>query len=237
MGMSGTRPPAPSPSLERDPRWGRRQHGAGFGASRDRGQRWTSVMRPRRRRFGYGSGPGWRATTRSCRRPRPMTSTGPVSVPGIKRSTTAVSSARPGRKRSVARACRASAMSSSTRNWPPPARRPGRVSVTSSKASSSTEAPTSDSGSSRGSSTGVIDGARVSASRTQARTWLHCAPGPNAGATSTSSPVTRCGRATPTTLSGAWCLPAPTLKLPSTEGSRRSRCRWISPGSSSGLSA
>ncbi len=143
MGMSGTRPPAPSPSLERDPRWGGRQHGAGLGASRDRGQPWTSVMRPRRRRFGSSPGPGWRTTTRSCRRPRPMTTTGPVSVPGIRRSTTAVSSARPGRRRSVARACRASTTSSSTRNWPPPARRPDRVSATSSKASSSTGAPTS----------------------------------------------------------------------------------------------
>ena len=48
----------------------------------------------------------------------------------------------------------------------------------------------------------------------------------------TSSRVTRCGRATPTTPTGACCSPAPTTTSRSTRASPRSPCRWTSPASS-----
>ena len=71
-----------------------------------------------------------RTTTPACRPRRPTTSTGPGRRPGTSRSTTPASSACRGRRRSAARACRASTRSSSTRSWPPPARRRGRASAT-----------------------------------------------------------------------------------------------------------
>ena len=219
LGMSGPRPPAPRPPLERDPRWGGRQHGAGLGASRDRGQPWTSVTRPRRRPSEFVCGSGWTRTTRSCRRRRRTTSTGPASAAwhqslydgGFLRHDMARGDRWPGLAERLS-------TSSSTRNWQPPAPRPDRVSATWSKGSSSTGATTAGTGSCPGSSMGAIGGARVSASPTPARTWRHCAPGPSARATSTSSPVTRSGRATPTTPSGASSWPGPTTEVAKHKG-------------------
>ena len=88
-------------------------------------------------------------------------------------------------------------------------------------------------GSCPASSTDATAGARASASPTPARTSRRCAPGPIATATTTSSPATRSGRATPTTPTGASSSPAPTTTSPSTRASRRSRSRWTSPASSS----
>ena len=39
-------------------------------------RQWTSMTRPRKRRSGRASAPGWSTTTRACRRRRPTTSTG-----------------------------------------------------------------------------------------------------------------------------------------------------------------
>ena len=85
----------------------------------------------------------------------------------------------------------------------------------------------------RASSTDATAGARASASPMPAPTSRRCARGPIATATSTSSPGTRSGRATPTTPSGASCWPAPTTTCPSTRASPRSRCRCTSRASSS----
>ena len=77
---------------------------------------------------------------------------------------------------------------------------------------------TSSSGSSPASSAGVTAGARGSASPTPAPTWRRCAPRPSATATTTSSPATRSGRATPTTPTGASCSPAPIHEVPKHKG-------------------
>ena len=60
-------------------------------------------------------------------------------------------------------------------------------------------------------------------------------PGLTARAMSTSSPVTRSGRVTPTTPSGASCSPGPTPMSPSTKASQPLRCRWTSREFSSDL--
>ena len=54
--------------------------------------------------------------------------------------------------------------------------------------------------------------------------------------TSTSSTGTRSGPATPTSPTGACCWRGPIRTRRSTRGSRRSRCRWTSRGSSNGRS-
>ena len=77
----------------------------GVGASLDRvvahhgigGRSWTSVTLPTRPGSASGSGPGSTCTTRASRHRRPTTSTGPARRPGTGRSTTAASSASPGR--------------------------------------------------------------------------------------------------------------------------------------------
>jgi hypothetical protein len=89
------------------------------------------------------------------------------------------------------------------------------------------------SASSPASSTGATGGARGSASPTPDPTWPRCAPGPTATATTSSSPATRCGRATRTTPSGACSWPGPTTTWPSTAASRRSPSRCANPASSS----
>ena len=63
------------------------------------------MTRPRRPSSASACGPGSTSTTPGCRPRRPTTSTGPARRRGTSRSTTAGSSARPGRRRSAGRTC------------------------------------------------------------------------------------------------------------------------------------
>ena len=110
---------------------------------------------------------------------------------------------------------------------------PSRASATSCRGSSSTAATRSASASCPASSAAASGGARASASPTPAPTSRRCGPAPSATVTTTSSPATRCGRATPTSPTGASSWPAPTPTCRSTRASRRSSSRWTSRASSS----
>ena len=82
--------------------------------------------------------PGVAGRPRRRLRADPATSTGPGTASGTGRCTTPGSSACRGPASTAARTCHRSTTSSSTRSWPPPARRLGRRSATSSPALATT---------------------------------------------------------------------------------------------------
>ena len=79
-------------------------------------------------------------------------------------------------------------------------------------------------GSCQGSSTAASAGARGSANRMPDPTSRRCEHERMRTATTTSSPGTRCGRATPTWRTGASCWRGPTPTPPSTKDCPPSRC-------------
>ncbi len=94
--------------LARRPRRRRTLSRHGARPSRDRGWRWTSVTRPRRRSSEGACAPGWPTTTPGSP-PRPPTMpTGRARRPGTRRCTTPASSASPGPPTSAGRASPAS---------------------------------------------------------------------------------------------------------------------------------
>ncbi len=120
---------------------------------------------------------------------------------------------------------------SSTTSWPPPARRPGRASATSSSGlprARQRRHPPPVPPRHRQRAGPVVPG--LQRARRRLRPGARCAPGPTATATSSSSPATRSGPATPTSPTGASCWPAPTTTCRSTRASPPSPCRMDQPG-------
>ena len=218
----------------------------GVGASlarvlrRSRGSeaRWTSVTLPRSTSSGSACGPGWRETTRGSRPRRRPTSTGPARPPGTSRSTTPASSACRGRVEVGGHGL------------------PSVYDVILDEELIAAGAPP------RPSVGYLVQGLlRHGSADVQRRflpglvsgreRWCQGFSEPDAGSDLAvvahpggarrgrvrASPATRCGRATRTPPTGAWCWPAPTPTCPSTAGSPPSSSRWTSPGSSSGRCA
>ncbi len=200
----------------------------------DRSWRWTSVTPPTRPSSGCGCGPGSRPTTRVCPPRRPTTSTGPAWPPGTSRCTTAASSACPGRPTiggqelpSVYDVILDEELAAA---GAPPRPSLGYL-VEGILEHANEDIQPALPARHRQRARPLVPG--LQRARRRLRPGLAAHPRRPRRRRVRASPATRCGRATPTTPTGAWCWPAPTTTCPSTRASRRSPCRCTSPASSS----